>query len=94
MGHLRKEDIRKIVDHLISSDVGVTSVSDLKDMTLQFLPPSVPPLKRNQLLASLKAAGNQAAGPQATGTAIHSISYSLNTDFPISLLIVFTRICH
>ena len=62
MSHLNDQEVHDIVDHLTSPAVGVTEFGDLKDMSVEFLPTSIPPLKRKQLLAALQAAGKKATG--------------------------------
>lgn len=52
-----KEAVQRIVEHLLSDDVGVTAVEDLRDVTSDMLPTSLPPLKAKQLLRAFQ--GNQ-----------------------------------
>lgn len=52
--HLDSDQAGDIVDYLMSEKVGVVSLPDQKDLELELMPPTLPPLKQRQLFNFLK----------------------------------------
>lgn len=58
---LSDETVRSFINHLLSDEVGVATLDDLKDVEQSMFPPNIniPALKRKQLLAAFAAASNK-----------------------------------
>ena len=68
--------MRRIVEHLLSEDVGVSCMEDLPDVEEQYLTALLPPVPRTQLIRAFKAFGSKLSKYQVFWSALRPFTHA------------------